>query len=136
MLEITRFASFDDRMLGRATFMGRSWYTIEKPWKDNTPYKSCIPADTYDLVRVNSPKYGENMWEIQDVPNRTHILIHVANWSKDVLGCVGLARGLFKDLEGVSNSGNAVSEFYKMSEHLGTMPVTIVNGRMDATSHT
>ena len=48
-------------------------WTIEKPWRDNEPFKSCIPTGTYDVI---------GMW-IQKVPGRYGILFHAGNWAGD-----------------------------------------------------
>lgn len=65
---------------------------IELPWIDNTPYISCIPANKYYAIatrRWSNNKYA--LW-VQDVPNRTQIMVHKANYPSDVLGCLGPGR--------------------------------------------
>lgn len=125
MLEIIRFANFRDRTIGRATLSNYSWWTIERPWLDNRSNVSCIPVGEYEMVRVNSPRFGPDTWEVADVPGRTHILIHTANWAKDIEGCIGFGRGLFAHLEGVTNSANATGEFYQVTKDIETMPLVI-----------
>ena len=68
--------------------------TLERPWKDNTPEISCIPTGEYLCKRTNSPKFGET-FEITNVPNRTHILMHSGNYVTDSTGCVLL--GMISD---------------------------------------
>lgn len=68
--------------------------TLERPWKDNAPEISCIPTGEYLCKRINSPKFGET-FEITDVPNRTHILMHSGNYVTDSIGCVLL--GMISD---------------------------------------
>ena len=68
--------------------------TLERPWKDNTPEISCIPTGEYLCKRTNSPKFGET-FEITNVPNRTHILMHSGNYVTDSIGCVLL--GMISD---------------------------------------
>jgi len=110
---LVRFAIFKDRTLGRLTYGNLEYFTIERPWLDNSPNVSCIPGGTYPLHRVNSPKFGPGMWEIGPVPNRSHILIHVANSVDDVIGCVGLGKTLYPDLKGVGSSRVAIENFYE-----------------------
>jgi hypothetical protein len=43
MIEITRFALFGDRTLGRLKIDDLELWTIERPWLNNVPFKSCIP---------------------------------------------------------------------------------------------
>jgi hypothetical protein len=52
---------------------------------------------------------------LENVPDRTYILIHVANFSKDVQGCIGLGTGLMGDRIAVSNSRKAVAAFEELT---------------------
>jgi len=61
--------------------------TVELPWKNNQRRISCIPPDTYTAIKHLSPKFGPCLW-IQDVPGRSEILIHPANFWHDLLGCI------------------------------------------------
>ena len=97
-LTLIRFGNFSNRTLGKFIFDQSSWYSIENPWQNNTPFLSCIPEGNYRMVRVNSPKYGDHMWEISEVHDRTSILVHVANTAVDVTGCIGLGTGLYGNL--------------------------------------
>lgn len=130
MMELIRFGSFKDRTVGRLTYNDEHFYTIEKPWADNQQNISCIPTGYYKLVRVDSPKFGENTWEIADVTGRSHILIHVANTSVDVIGCIGLGMGLFPQLQGVSSSRTAIENFYLMTCHLKEEEIIIRDGTL------
>jgi len=56
-----------------------------------------------------SPKFGM-CWHVNDVPNRTHILIHAGNTARDVVGCVAVGRSLLGDSIGVSESRKAMAE--------------------------
>ena len=128
MITMTRYALFDDRVLGVMQYEGETFYTIERPWEGNTPFESCIPTGYYKLQRVDSPKFGPQMWEVCDVPNRTHILIHVANYSRDVVGCIGLGSSVFPHLEGVSNSRRAIQKFYELTKGLTEEELIIKEG--------
>jgi hypothetical protein len=130
MMELIRFGSFKDRTVGRLTYNDEHFYTVEKPWADNKPNISCIPTGYYKLVRVDSPKFGENTWEIADVTGRSHILIHVANTSVDVIGCIGLGMGLFPQLQGVSSSRTAIENFYLITSHLKEEEIIIRDGTL------
>lgn len=85
--------------------------TLELPWKNNTPQKSCIPASSYQVVKRESPKYGDH-FHILDVPNRSYILIHAANYVRQLLGCVAVGKE-HTDIDGdglrdVTNSQNTM----------------------------
>ena len=68
--------------------------TLELPWKNNERSISCIPATAegtlYTCIRVNSPKFG-NVFQVLNVPNRDHILLHPGNTYKDIQGCIIVA---------------------------------------------
>ena len=110
MIELVRFGLFDDRTIGRLTVDGTQFWTVEKPWKNNAPFMSCIPAGLYKIGRVDSPKFGD-VWEIKNVVGRTHILLHAGNSADDVVGCVAIGSGVFPTLSGVSNSRRALARF-------------------------
>ena len=72
--------------------------TLELPDLDNKNRISCIPEGEYEVVKRNSAKYGDH-FHILDVPNRSYILIHSANYKRQLLGC--LAVGLsHTDIDG------------------------------------
>lgn len=123
---LTRFAQLEKETIGRLDYDGKSYWTVERPWKNNAPFESCIPDGNYVLRRRDSPKFGKNMWEVSDVPGRTHILIHVANTSRDVVGCIGLGTSLYGDLSGVGASRNAITAFYDQTDGLDEIELTIV----------
>lgn len=71
-----------------------SCYTLERPWLNNRPHVSCIPAGTYKGRILPSPHFGMDLPELLDVPGRDQILIHAGNTVGDSKGCimVGLDR--------------------------------------------
>lgn len=127
-IDLCRFAYFPDRTLGQLQYLDYRWWTIENPWLDNTPYISCIPEDNYAMARFDSNKHGANRWQIMAVPNRTLILLHVANTAANVLGCLGLGKGLYGDLAGVARSRIAVGEFYEATEGKTNLRIDIRSG--------
>ena len=76
--------------------------TIELPWRDNKRRVSCIPEGEYDVVPWNSPSKG-HVFKVKDVPGRSDILIHVANFvygqKIDLLGCIAPA-SYIRDING------------------------------------
>jgi hypothetical protein len=88
-------------------------FTLELPWKDNQRRISCIPEGTYKAIKHRSPKFGESVW-IQNVPNRSEILIHPANYVRQLLGCIAVGDSL-RDIDGdglddVTNSRNTMNK--------------------------
>lgn len=63
------------------------FYTIERPWKNNERRVSCIPTGEYVGLIHHSPRFGKTIW-IQDVPDRSEILIHPANFASELMGCI------------------------------------------------
>jgi hypothetical protein len=72
---------------------GKVYQTLELAWKNNAKQISCIPKGTYKVKKRTSAKYGEH-FHILNVPNRDMILIHHANFSHQLLGCLAPGKGL------------------------------------------
>lgn len=70
-----------------------SLFTLELPWKENKRRVSCIPEGEYEVIKHKSPKFKDCFW-VQDVPNRSEILIHRGNYYTDILGCILTGYGL------------------------------------------
>lgn len=95
--------------------------TGECPWRDNKPFVSCIPPGLYGCQWRESPRFGWT-YEVVDVPDRTHIIIHIGNWCgdvdlslrSDVEGCIllGMGSGVLAGQQAVLNSGNALTKLY------------------------
>lgn len=88
-------------------------YTLELPWKDNERRVSCIPEGEYKAIKHRSPKFGNSVW-IQDVPGRSEILIHPANYVRQLLGCIAVGSDL-RDIDGdgledTTNSRNTMDK--------------------------
>lgn len=67
-------------------------HTVERPWKDNIRWESCIPEGEYNIRIRNGAKEGSRFKYLHiavlRVPDRSHILIHAANKPSDVTGCI------------------------------------------------
>ena len=126
MLKLTRYALFDDRTLGRLVVDGEVFYTVEKPWKDNKPFVSCIPAGRYTITKGDSPRFGPNTWQVMDVPQRTHILFHVGNTADDVVGCIAVGTNVYGHLDGVGKSKAAMARFDAALADFETQQLEIV----------
>lgn len=119
-------------------------HTVERPWKDNKPFESCIPEGKYPLVmrpsgvvaRSTREKYTQG-WEVQNVPGRSFIMIHPGNWPSNLEGCIapGLSLALMKDPKsdcpyGVTSSQAAFEKL--MSSLKPGEPYTLVISHMVA----
>lgn len=106
----------------RLPHLGVEFFTLELPWKDNTPRLSCIPTGSYSAAIRQSPKFGLT-YHVKNVPGRSYILIHSGNFAGDreqglktnVLGCIllGKKRGIISGQRAVLSSRSAVREFMK-----------------------
>ena len=47
---LTRFTSTDHGTFGKLYVGDKTFFTVEKPWLNNTPFKSCIPSGEYKLI--------------------------------------------------------------------------------------
>ncbi len=94
-------------------------YTIEKPWRNNTPFLSCVPEGNYFLEMHDTRKYPDT-WAIvggtvshkqQDGFERYACLFHTANHADQVSGCVGPGLGMqiLKDEVATFRSGDAMT---------------------------
>lgn len=106
---------------------GEIFHTLEPPWKDNQNNISCIPEGEYKcsfLERSASGKYTQ-VYHVQNVPNRTGILIHNGNVVDHTLGCilVGTRSGFLADKAAVLNS---VTAKRKIAELTGKDPVKLI----------
>jgi hypothetical protein len=115
IIEIKRFYSKEDCTLGALLIDGEFFCnTLENPWLDNKANISCIPFGRYIVKRVNSPKYGDT-FEVKEVYERTYILFHAGNTSKDTKGCILLGNQIGKlgSETAVYSSKNTVRSFMK-----------------------
>lgn len=85
-------------------------YTLELPWRENKQNISCIPIGRYPIRPRTSKKYGLHL-EVLNVPDRSYILIHEANFVSQLRGCIAVGRFLtdinFDGLLDVSHSKEA-----------------------------
>ena len=69
---------------------GSSYDTIELLWKNNMPRVSCIPDGEYSFKTDYSNNKQRQVIELEGVPNRSQIQLHVATKASDIAGCIGL----------------------------------------------
>lgn len=96
--KLTRTYRGKDNTLGQLDVGELTVYTLELPWHDNKRRISCIPDGVYKVKKHYSPKFGRCFW-LQDVPNRSEILIHPANYTRELLGCIAVGLD-HKDIDG------------------------------------
>jgi hypothetical protein len=80
---------FPEGTNGKLSFDGMEiCSTIELPWKDNISQNSCIPEGEYLLKKRFSDRFQWHI-EVQNVPQRSLILFHPANYAlSELKGCI------------------------------------------------
>ena len=133
IITLKRFISTDYGTFGVLTFDDKKYFTVEKPWVNNTKEVSCIPSGDYVLEPHESDKYGNVLCMVNDGKKVTHFknadskrfacLIHAANYERDVIGCIGLGEKYLGHM--VTNSRKSIKEFYKLVDPTETHALII-----------
>jgi hypothetical protein len=115
--------------MGVLSVAGRSWFTIERPWKDNQNDISCVPTGLYNVAQTWSPRFRTMMYLLDAVPGRFGVRIHPANLAGQLHGCIALGqkRGTIEGRPAVLVSRPAVRDF---ENFMGRKPfkLEVVNG--------
>jgi hypothetical protein len=107
--------------------------TVEPKWFGNYKSISCIPVGTYTCKMTKSPRFGET-YEITNVPDRSNILIHWGNFSRDTEGCVIVGSGFDYDLRNGSYITNSVDAFRRFMNLMQKEEFTLVIEDVDKIS--
>lgn len=93
-VKIRRTHSTDKVTIGELTYSDETTFlklaTLELPWKNNQRSISCIPKGTYKVTTTYSNRFKKNLWEVLNVPGRSGIRIHAANYASQLEGCIAL----------------------------------------------
>lgn len=101
-------------------------FTLELPWLNNEPNKSCIPVGTYTVIPHSSIVHPST-WEITNVPGRNEILIHNANVASQLLGCIAVGDHIGK-LDGMPAVLHSVATLDNLRKELpDTFTLIITN---------
>lgn len=125
---LRRIRTGDTGTFGKFQVGDREFVSGELPERGNATGISCIPAGSYICKWLPSPKFGRNVYHVQNVPDRTVIEFHPANhmgdtakgYHSELNGCIALGgedgpvRVGEVIQEGLLGSGNAISEFEKL----------------------
>ena len=108
--------------------------TLEDAWQRNLPNISCIPAGVYVLKRGNFKGQYDN-YELQDVPNRTAIEMHVGNTTKDTQGCILIGEDIvFDELNKRFMVTNSKASFDHFMRIMGSDTQAVLQIRENLTS--
>lgn len=105
--------------------------TIERPWVNNKNNISRIPAGVYDIVYEYSPKFRRHLYELKGVPGRSEVKIHIANYVKQLEGCIGVGH-YFTDLDkdgvmDVANSANTLDLLHKKILPVERLKIVVID---------
>jgi hypothetical protein len=129
-LLLERFPSGLKETQGLLTFKGQALCTIEQEWRPTddhlggTNFNSCVPDGEYTLRPHTRPDGKHvvalenhdlnvyyNQTDVPDSGGRYLILMHIANWAHNVVGCIGPGLSKADSAQGpmVTNSSAAMS---------------------------
>ena len=99
---LSRKESDDFGTFGTLQMGDKVWSSGELPDRWNENKRSSIPVGIYTAILFNSPRLGQRVYQLQDVPGRSNIEIHIANFFGDV------EKGYQSDSEGCISVGKGV----------------------------
>ena len=120
---------FTDKSTIGKLFLNSEWLcdTLELPYRDNQRSISCIPAGQYKVrLRTAKESSSRNYLHllVEDVKDRSYILVHIGNFPKDTRGCVLVGIGREQDL--VKNSTLAMGLLMKEILNLGGTNINLI----------
>ena len=100
---------------------GFQCYSLELPWRNNTPNFSCIPKGRYLMIWCMSNRFQIETYLLSDTSPRTGIRMHVANVAGDrtkgfrneLAGCIapGMTLGVLGYQRAILGSGLALVRY-------------------------
>lgn len=108
---------------------GRKFHSVEQAWRDNQPFKSCVPYGVYKLVRYRSTRYHD-LWALRnpdlgvgvysgDSLRYACLFTHIGNFPGNFVGCVGAgdSLGYIDGQLGVGNTGVTTRRVLALMDH-------------------
>lgn len=129
MITLTRFERSSTHTAGTLVVNGQQFFTIEREWNNNKVGSSCVPVGIYRVRAYNSPRFGPSwilsnhelgIGEFPGQSKRSGILIHRANFSFELQGCIapgmsyGVLRHKQKTYPAVHRSREAIQNLLKL----------------------
>ena len=109
--------------------------TLEDPVREGPKIFSltAIPTGSYEILMEESPHFKRLMPHLQNVPDFTNIMIHIANWATDVKGCIGVGERNPHVVDFVGNSKDTFEDlvlpWIKKALEKGKLFIEIRNAR-------
>ena len=99
-LELRRDTYLSNGTTGKLSVDDKEFcYTLEPPNETSiTDGPVCIPSGVYPVVIDFSPRFQRQMPRVENVPERSGILVHWGNYVEDTQGCilVGSSRSMIQ----------------------------------------
>lgn len=94
--------------------------TLELPWLNNARNISCIPEGTYKVVkRLAHEKRKYNHFHVTNVDDRSYILIHTGNYSRQIQGCILVGdKHVHLDKDDIIDISNSTVTLEKLYERM------------------
>jgi hypothetical protein len=105
-------------------------YSLELPWLSNIPFKSCIPPGDYSIKPISTEKHPDSFflenkdlgvsWQGDTI--RTLIEVHIANYIRQIVGCLAPGMDLHQsigDVPWVGKSGDAMGMLNQLIDSEG-----------------
>ena len=104
--------------------------TLELAYRGNSRNISAAPQGYYGMLLEYSPKFQTRLWELKGVPGRSEIKIHVANYYRQLNGCIAVG-SRFTHIDGdgaldLADSANTLVRFHKAMEGVHDSTIKIV----------
>ena len=130
IITLNRIITTDEGVLGVLHSNGKPIsVTLERPWKDNKAWESCIPFGMYSLTRLDKSKaFNYPHYLLEGVPDRTFIKIHVANYPSELSGCIGVGSYFANGSIAVCKSRNAMDHVMWFLDRHKTLSLNIREG--------
>jgi hypothetical protein len=87
-------------------------WSLERPGPQFESDYHRIPAGVYDITLYPSPHFGRLIPLLMNVPGRSNIEIHWANYPGDLKGCIGV--GMQQGKDAIYNSRMKFDEIFPL----------------------
>lgn len=135
MILLERFSYSPTGTFGILTYGDFKCFSVERAWKNNERFVSCIPDGEYKCSWYNSPRFGRTLAVIGGTVSlfpsprhqRSAILFHLGNWPHNFEGCIGLGREYtcVSGQIGVTSSRDTVNQFLSLFEDKDNIDLVI-----------
>ena len=114
-------------IFGQLTGYGFTAYTIERNYNGYAK----LPPGKYTCVRHAPNRLPYETFMVLNVPDFegepvTWLLIHIANYQKDVIGCIGIGKGLDLSQNMITESKDAFDELMLLQSSFDSFTLMVV----------